>query len=142
MIPLHLRIEERYLALNKILGSLLNLRGEVITDEKAEQLSIDIHYLDIDTGATSDSVTPYFLPRTSFPSCRDMSGDLHYMLLPQGQNPSRDHRWRIEQPKRALILFPQCLMQAYFDYASEMDYDRLWRVQGSKVTTHGWVTDG
>ncbi|KAI9037076.1 uncharacterized protein KD926_000862 [Aspergillus affinis] len=83
MMPLHLRLEERYHALDRIHESLWNLHGEVLTYERAEQISIDLHRLDINTGATSDSVTPYFLPRTSFPSCRGMSGleDLRLVRL-------------------------------------------------------------
>lgn len=105
MIPLYLQLENRYRDLKVIRAFLWNLEGEVLTDQMIERLSIDFHHLDIDTGATSDLVTPYFLPRASFPSCRDMTGDLVDEMLTEEVS---------DYP------FPSSLTLTHDNYACEM----------------------
>lgn len=115
MIPLYLQLENRYRDLEDIREFLWNLEGEVLTDQMIEHLSIDFHHLDIDTGATSDLVTPYFLPRASFPTCRDMTGDLDDEMLAEED---RHH------------LFPAALLLTHDNYACEMrgDLERRFRL--------------
>ena len=84
MIPLSIQLEDRCRELVEIRRSLDNLEGESLTHQIIERLNIDFHHLDINTGATSDLVTPYFLPRASFPSGREMSGTLEDLMLKEG----------------------------------------------------------
>lgn len=131
MIPLYLQLENRYRVLEEIRQSLWNLEGEVLTDQMIERLSIDFHHLDINTGATSDLVTPYFLPRTSFPSCREMSGDLKDELLAQGQDKDSD----VEEEGSMnflTIFFPACLELTYRYYACGLREDLDRRIRNSE----------
>lgn len=128
MIPLYLQLENRYSALEEIRESLWNLEGEVLTDRMLERLSTDFYDLDIDTGATSDLLTPYFLPQTSFPSCREMSGDLKDRMLDEGQN--RDgHDHGLPIIKR---LFPTAFIITFNNYAAEMREDLKKRISNSE----------
>lgn len=117
MIPLYFQLENRYHDLEQIRESLWNLEGEVLTDQMIGQLPIDFHHLDIDTGATSDPVTPYFLPRASFPSCREMTGEMKDTMLGAGQD---GHRKGFH---RNTWLFPANLYLALRCYACEMNKD-------------------
>lgn len=85
--------------------------GEVFTHSMMEQLSIDFHSIDIATGATSHLVTPYFLPRPSFPSCRGMTGDLEDEMLAAGQAREEPMSYRF---------FPAALQLTHDYYASGM----------------------
>lgn len=121
MVPLYIQLESRYRDLEEIRESLWNLDGEVLTCEMVEHLSINFHHLDIDTGATSDLVTPYFLPRSSFPSCRDMSGDLKDWMLDAGQDrASYGERWN---PPILPRFFPAALQLTHDSYACGMSRD-------------------
>jgi hypothetical protein len=42
-----------------------------LSDKALDRLKIDIHQLDVETGATSPPVRSYFLPRTDFPEISD-----------------------------------------------------------------------
>ncbi|OQE11630.1 hypothetical protein PENVUL_c002G06247 [Penicillium vulpinum] len=121
MVPLYLQLESRYRDLEEIRESLWNLDGEVLTYEMVEHLSIDFHHVDIDTGATSDSVTPYFLPRSSFPSCRDMSGDLMDWMFDAGQD--RATYGKALNPPIIPRFFPAALQLTHENYACEMSED-------------------
>ncbi|PLB51022.1 hypothetical protein P170DRAFT_509069 [Aspergillus steynii IBT 23096] len=130
MLPLHLRLENRYQDLAEIRESLWNLNGEDLTDDMAKLLRINFHHLDIDTGATSESVTPYFLPRKSFPSCRDTSGDLKDVLLDEGQN-----------PENGKLDIPTCLTLTLHNYACGMNSERETHISYTKVVPYGWVKE-
>lgn len=125
MIPVHLQLENRYRVLEEIRKSLWDFEGEVLTDQMIERLSIDFHHLDITTGATSDLVTPYFLPRLSFPSCREMNGDLEDRIFAVGQDRTSDEATSMTILTR---LFPEVLMLTHDDYACEMRSDLERRV--------------
>lgn len=123
MIPLYLQLENRYHDLERIREFLWNLEGEVLSNQMIRQLPIDFHHLDIDTGATSDLVTPYFLPRASFPSCREMTGDMKDWMLAAGQDGHRDGF------SRTTWLFPSNLWLALLCYACEMNEDLERRIR-------------
>ncbi|KAJ5735021.1 uncharacterized protein N7483_000146 [Penicillium malachiteum] len=57
--------------MQKIYSTLLEKRNSSIADGELSDLGIDLHPFDISTGATSPSVTSYFLPRTDFPDVVD-----------------------------------------------------------------------
>lgn len=86
-----------------------------------ENLSINFHHLDIDTGVISDLVTPCFLPRSSFPSCRDMSGDLMDWMFDAGQDRARyGGSWN---PPILSRFFPAALQLTHDAYACGMSGD-------------------
>lgn len=130
MVPLYLQLESRYHDLEEIRESLCNLDGEVLTYEMVEHLSINFHHLDIDTGATSDLVTPYFLPRSSFPSCRDMSGDLKDCMFDAGQDRA-SYGERLNPPILPRF-FPAALHLTHDNYACGMSRDLDHLISNSK----------
>lgn len=121
MVPLYLQLEGRYRDLLEICESLSNLDGQVLTYEMVEHLSIDFRHLDIDNGATSDLVTPYFLPRSSFPSCRDMGGDLKDWMFEVGQD--RASYGEKSNPRILQRFFPAALKLTHDAYACGMSRD-------------------
>ncbi|KAJ5672379.1 hypothetical protein N7507_001506 [Penicillium longicatenatum] len=125
MKPLNVQLKDRYSRLKEIRESLWNLKIEAFPSEMIERLGIDFCRLDINTGATSPLVTPYFLPRISFPSCRDMKSDgLKDPMIEEGRdrdpaikfNPSVTHRF-----------FTACLCLAEINYGAELKSDLLSR---------------
>lgn len=129
MIPLCLQLEDRCRDLEDIRESLWNLEGKVLTYQMIEGLSIDFHHLDINTGATSDLVTPYFLPRASFPGCREMSGDLEDEMLAAGQEASYGEEWN---PPILRRFFPAALQLTHDNYACGMRRDLEKRILDSE----------
>lgn len=138
MKTLHLQLEDRYSRLKEIRETLWNLESEALPSEMIERLGIDFYPLDVNTGATSDSVTPYFLPRVSFPSCRDLRADgelkdptkLKDAIIRQGRN-----RGPYADFEKSCILhrfFPSCLVLAQTYYAVEQKGDLLHRVQSKE----------
>lgn len=71
-MPLYLQLESRYLDLEEIRETLSNLDCEVLSYEIVEHPRINFHHLDIETGTTSDLVTPCFLPRSCKPALSEM----------------------------------------------------------------------
>ena len=123
MRPLYAQLEDRYRQLKQLSESLLSLDGEIIPDEMRESLKIDFHHLDIHTGATSTSVTPYFLPRVSFPSCRDIKGDLEDEIIKLGQERSTTKSEWMRCHPLVEYFFPHGLKIMENTYAALMSND-------------------
>lgn len=165
MRPLYAQLEDRYRQLKQLSESFLCLDGEVIPDEMRESLNIDFHHLDIHTGATSTSVTPYFLPRVSFPSCRDMKGDLKDEVINLAQERSRTKSQWMRSYTLIEYIFPDGLEMTADNYAAHMSKDVESRYRylesvnpypgylstidtkdqsltyDSRIAIHGWVKD-
>jgi hypothetical protein len=127
MKPLHLQLEDRYSRLKEIRESLWNLESEALPSEMIERVGIDFYPLDVNTGATSDLVTPYFLPRLSYPSCRDLraDGELKDQIISEGQDrrPCPDYRDKFTLSHLRLT---------HLYYAFEQKKDLLYRVLDKK----------
>ncbi|KAJ5536411.1 hypothetical protein N7513_009597 [Penicillium frequentans] len=87
MLPLYIQLNDRYGRLKDIRESLWNLGVEAFPPEMIERLSIDFCSLDVNTGTATDLDTLYFLPRLSFPNCRDFKSDgLEDPMISEGRN--------------------------------------------------------
>lgn len=73
MIPLDVQLKPRHKRLKQIYASCKALCNQTLTHQLLESVGIDVSSIDVDTGATCRSVIPCFLPRLSFPSCRDIT---------------------------------------------------------------------
>ncbi|KAJ6114744.1 hypothetical protein N7486_000522 [Penicillium sp. IBT 16267x] len=138
MKPLYVQLKDRYARLKEIRESLWSLEIETLPSEMIEQLDIDFCPLDINTGATSDSVTPYFLPRVSFPSCRDLrsEGRLKDQMIDEGQD--RDPRAAFESSVLNRF-FPTCLELSQKYYAANLDWDLFHRILRKEERRYGWL---
>lgn len=112
--------DQRKARLEKILRTLKKSKGRFLPDAKLKDLGIEFHQLDIDSGATSPSVTHYFSPRSDFPSILDIQRDpstedkfLFRMKLAREKNVSCE--WMV----------PSWLGHTYEFYCSTFDEDRL-----------------
>lgn len=131
MVPLYLQLESRYRDLEEIRESLSNLDGEVLTYEMVEHLRINFHHLDIDTGTTSDLVTPYFLPRSSFPSCRGMSRDLGMDWIFDAGQDRASYGQRLNPPVLSRF-FLAALQLTHDNYSCGMSRDLDVLIRNSK----------
>ncbi|OJJ45353.1 hypothetical protein ASPZODRAFT_2109743 [Penicilliopsis zonata CBS 506.65] len=69
--------EKRYARLTHIAHLLENSKSRLITRRKQKRLKIHLNPLDINSGRTSSTVFPYFLPRTGVSSIFDLKHDSH-----------------------------------------------------------------
>ncbi|KAJ5097261.1 hypothetical protein N7456_007982 [Penicillium angulare] len=121
MNPLLVQLELRYSRLKEIRDSFPDLEGLPLNPQIMERLGIDFSPMDLDTGATSNSVTAYFLPRKSVPNCRDVRKKIGDEMLEMGQQRLDKilDEWHEEDCKRSILnrFFPTELWGTYESYA-------------------------
>lgn len=126
MLPLYIQLNDRYGRLKDIRESLWNLGVEAFPPEMIERLSIDFCSLDVNTGTATDLDTLYFLPRLSFPNCRDFKSDgLEDPMISEGRN--RDSGMEYDS-SFINVWFPTCVRLTERFYATELKrnlYDRI-----------------
>lgn len=133
MKPLCVELKDRCGRLKEIRESLWNLEIEAFPLDIVERLSIDFCHLDIDTGATSDSITPYYLPRPSFPSCRDLEPDgLRDPIIDEGRNRDPDIKYDSSAHNR---FFPTCLGLVEKFYGAKLQRDLMHRIMRKELVS-------
>lgn len=112
--------DQRSTRLKKILRTLKKSKGRFLLDAKLKDLGIEFNQLDLDSGATSPSVTHYFSPRSDFPSILDIQRDLRkedkfLVRMKKAREKNVSSEWMI----------PEWLGLTYDFYCGTFDEDRL-----------------
>lgn len=119
MIPLDVQLKLRHERLKQIYATCNALCNQSLTHQLLESVGIDISSMDVDPGATCRSVNPYFLPRLSFSSCRDITS-LGNEAIDEIMDYGQSRRNRDERNLELLgRFFPRYLQLTYWNYSLE-----------------------
>ena len=115
--------------MQRIYDTLCENRKLPMTNEQLSDHGVDLHHLDIRTGATSPSTRSYFLPRAEFPELTDSESPLDSPLFEFGilaEEPSHQSQpLNLEAIKTSM--FPDCMTYNYRWHSFEGDGDLISR---------------